>query len=404
MPGDQERIAALTQGAIDVISPGELTAKLASGKRLRVKLGLDPTASDLHIGHAVVLRTLRRFQDAGHLAVLILGDFTARVGDPSGRSATRPRLSREQIDAAADTYLAQLTRILDPDPARLEVRRNSEWLDRMEVEDILRLTARTTVARMLERDDFAKRYSSGEAISLTEFLYPLFQGWDSVMVDADVELGGTDQLFNLLVGRQLQQQEGREPQVVITTPLLEGLSGGPKMSKSLGNFVGLTEPPAEQFGKLMSIPDALIPTYLEYATAWPQARIDETIAELASGARSPRDAKRLLGRTVADLYHGPGTGEQAQADFDRVFIEGKAPTEIAGYELADDGEVRLSRVLHESGLVGSKREAARMIRDGAVRVDAGAVAEDVVKPASAWWGTQIQVGKRKWIRIMAPTV
>jgi tyrosyl-tRNA synthetase len=257
---------------------------------------------------------------------------------------------------------------------------------------------------MLERDDFAKRYSSGEAISLTEFLYPLFQGWDSVMVDADVELGGTDQLFNLLVGRQLQQQEGREPQVVITTPLLEGLSGGPKMSKSLGNFVGLTEPPAEQFGKLMSIPDALIPTYLEYATAWPQARIDETIAELASGARSPRDAKRLLGRTVADLYHGPGTGEQAQADFDRVFIEGKAPTEIAGYELADDGEVRLSRVLHESGLVGSKREAARMIRDGAVRVDAGAVAEDVVKPASAWWGTQIQVGKRKWIRIMAPTV
>src|SRR5450755_2630109 len=225
----------LTQGAVDVITPGELVAKLATGRRLRVKLGLDPTASDLHLGHAVVLRTLRRFQDAGHVAVLILGDFTARVGDPSGRSATRPRLSREQVDEAAATYVEQLTRILDADPSRLEVRRNSEWLDKMGIEDVLRLAARTTVARMLERDDFANRFSSGVPISVMEFLYPLLQGWDSVMVEADVELGGTDQLFNLLVGRQLQQQEGQEQQVVITATLLEGLSGGPKMSKSLGN-------------------------------------------------------------------------------------------------------------------------------------------------------------------------
>ena len=400
-------IPTLTQGAVDVITPGELAAKLATGRRLRVKLGLDPTASDLHLGHAVVLRTLRRFQDAGHIAVLILGDFTALVGDPSGRSATRPRLSKDDVNAAAATYVDQLTRILDPDPAKLEVRRNSEWLEQMGIEDVLRLAARTTVARMLERDDFAKRFAAGAPISVMEFLYPLLQGWDSVMVEADVELGGTDQLFNLLVGRQLQQQEGQEQQVVITTMLLEGLAGGPKMSKSLGNAVGISEPAAEQFGKLLSIPDELIPSYLQHATAWSQPQIDGAIADLAERRVSARDTKRLLARTVADLYHGAGAGDQAQADFDRVFKEGAAPREIVELELAPgeagpDGEVALSHLLKRSGLVTSNREATRRLAEGSVRIDGKAAADDVCRPVSGWWGATLQVGKRKWVRIAEP--
>ena len=406
MSGDRgAALGALTQGAVDVITPGELAAKVAEGRPLRVKLGLDPTASDLHLGHAVVLRALRRFQDAGHQAVLILGDFTARVGDPSGRSATRPRLSKAAVDEAAATYVEQVTRIIDPDPARLELRRNSEWLDAMGMEDVLKLASRTTVARMLERDDFANRFASGEPISLTEFLYPLFQGWDSVMITADVELGGTDQLFNLLVGRQLQQQEGQEQQVVMTTPLLEGLSGGPKMSKSLGNSVGIAEPPAEQFGKLMSIPDPLIPTYLQYATAWPQATIDDTVAALTTGSLSPRDAKRVLARTVCDLYHGAGAGEQAQADFDRVFRDHEPPRDMPEFALAPSeagpaGTIRLSELLFLSGLVTSKREAQRRLHDRAVRVDAVPVTDDAVRPAPGWWGTTLQVGRRNWVRIV----
>lgn len=394
-------LGALIQGAVDVITPGELEAKIATGRRLRVKLGLDPTASDLHVGHAVVLRTLRRFQDAGHVAVLILGDFTARVGDPSGKSATRPRLSKAEVNEAAATYLEQLTRILDPDPARLEVRRNSEWLETMGIEDVLRLAARTTVARMLERDDFAKRFASGTPISVMEFLYPLLQGWDSVMVEADVELGGTDQLFNLLVGRQLQQQEGQEPQVVITTVLLEGLAGGPKMSKSLGNDVGVSEPPAEQFGKLLSIPDELIPSYLQHATAWPEAQVEMALADLRDGRMTPLEAKRLMARTVADLYHGSGAGDQAQADFDRVFRDHEAPREIPELALpAADGEVRLSRLLTESGLVASNREATRRLAEGSVRIDGAVVADDAERPAAEWWGSTLQVGKRKWVRIV----
>jgi tyrosyl-tRNA synthetase len=395
-------LGPLVQGAVDVITPGDLAAKIATGRRLRVKLGLDPTASDLHIGHAVVLRTLRRFQDAGHLAVLILGDFTARVGDPSGRSATRPRLTKEEVDAAAATYIDQLTQILDPDPTRLEVRRNSEWLDQMGIEDVLRLASRTTVARMLERDDFAKRFQSGAPISVMEFLYPLLQGWDSVMVEADVELGGTDQLFNLLVGRQLQQQEGQEQQVVITTTLLEGLGGGPKMSKSLGNAVGVSEPPAEQFGKLLSISDELIPTYLQHATAWSQPEIESALADLESGTVTPRDMKRLLARTVADLYHGAGAGDRAQAEFDRVYREGGAPSEIAQFPLDGEGEMPLSRLLVSTGLVASNREATRRLAEGSVKVDGAVVTEDIARRPAEWWGTTLQVGKRKWVRIVEP--
>ena len=397
------QIRMLSAGAVDVIAEGELRRKLERGTPLRVKLGIDPTASDIHLGFAVVLRRLRLFQDAGHVAVLILGDFTAQVGDPSGRSATRPRLTAEEVDAHAASYVEQVSEILDPDPDHLEVRRNSEWLGAMGIEDVLRLASRTTVARMLERDDFAKRYAAGAPISVMEFLYPLLQGWDSVIVRADVELGGTDQLFNLLVGRHLQEQEGQEPQIVLTTPLLEGLAGGAKMSKSLGNYVGIAEPPEVQFGKLMSIPDALLPMYLEYTTGWAPDRVSTVIGSLAAGDVHPAAAKRLLGRTVAELYHGPGAGEAAEAEFDRVFKDHRPPSEVPEYRLGDEhgGRVRLARLLALTGLVASSREGTRKIAEGGVRIDG----EPVTDPDAAYTpaeldGRLVQVGKRAWARIV----
>jgi tyrosyl-tRNA synthetase len=398
-------LQVLTQGAIDVISEQELEARLGEGRPLRVKLGIDPTASDIHLGFAVVLRKLRQFQDAGHVAVLILGDFTAQIGDPSGRSATRPRLGAAEIDAFAASYVAQIKEILDPDPERLEVRRNSEWLGAMGVEDVLRLTGRSTVARMLERDDFATRYRSGAPITITEFLYPLMQGWDSVMVRADVELGGTDQLFNLLVGRQLQEQEGQAPQIVLTTPLLPGLSGGPKMSKSLGNYVGIAEAPEEQFGKLMSIPDDLLEMYLENATAWSQEEIDDVVGRLRAGDLHPNAAKRLLGRTVADLYHGPGAGEGAEAHFDRLFKQHEAPPrEQIEHRYVLDAPTALSRVLAGAGLVPSNREATRQITQGGVKLDGVVVAEDrELAPAEIpAEGAVLQVGKRRFALVLPP--
>ena len=401
-------LSRLLQGTAGVIAEDELEQRIAAGRPLRVKLGLDPTASDLHLGHAVVLRTLRRFQDAGHKAVLIVGDFTAMVGDPSGRSVTRPRLTREQVDAAADTYLAQVTTVLDPDPQRLEVRRNSEWLATMGIDDVLNLAARTTVARMLERNDFAKRYEEGQPISVSEFLYPLLQGWDSVMVHADVELGGTDQLFNLLVGRQLQQQEGAVPQVVVTTPLLVGLSGpdgdGPKMSKSLGNYVGLSEPAETQFGKLMSIPDSLLETYAQHATAWPQPEVDAFVAALADGSLHPNLAKRRIAAAVADLYHGPGAGAAAEAEFDRVHKRHEIPSDVPVLSISQAGlppSFGLTSVLIAARLAKSGREAGRMVSEGSVRIDGTVTRDNVVRPADAWIGAVVQVGRRKWVRLEA---
>src|SRR3954451_23795404 len=286
--GDVDRqIELLTAGAVDLISEAELRKKLERGTPLRVKLGIDPTASDIHLGFAVVLRRLRRFQDLGHVAVLIIGDFTAMVGDPSGTSASRPQLAKEEGDAHALTYIEQAGRILDRSPDRLEIRRNSEWLAQMDMVAVLRMTSQVTVARMLERDDFAKRYQSGVPISLMEFLYPLLQATDSVEIRADVELGGTDQLFNLIMGRHLQARAGQEQQVVITNPLLVGLDGEQKMSKSLDNYVGITEPARDQFGKLMSIADELMPTYFLYATAWPPERFAEVTAQLTNGELHP---------------------------------------------------------------------------------------------------------------------
>ncbi len=403
--GEQLRI--LSAGAVDVISEVELRRKLersvATGAPLRVKLGIDPTASDIHLGFAVVLRKLRQFQDLGHLAVLIMGDFTARVGDPSGRSATRPPLSAAEVDAHAATYVEQVARILDAD--RLELRRNSEWLAGMGIADVLRLASRTTVARTLERDDFARRYQGGVPISVTELLYPLLQGWDSVQVAADVELGGTDQLFNNLVGRDLQGQEGQEPQVVITMPLLEGLDGVQKMSKSLGNYVGITEPPAEQFGKLMRISDDLMPRYLQLTTGWDPDHVGAVLSELVGASPAERNAtKRLLARSVVVLYHGPGAGAAAEAEFDRVFKQHQPPSDVPEYALSMeelvDGQIRLARLLALAGLVTSNKEGGRKIAEGGVQIDGTRVDDPELElDAGELDGRLVQVGRRRWARI-----
>jgi tyrosyl-tRNA synthetase len=386
-------VEVLTAGAVNVVTDAELAARVARGTPLRVKLGIDPTASDIHLGFAVVLRKLRQFQDLGHTAVLIIGDFTAQVGDPSGRSATRPRLTKADVDAYAETYLDQVRLVLDDE--RLEIRRNSEWLAPMGIEDVLRLASRTTVARMLERDDFAKRYASGAPISVMEFLYPLLQAWDSVMVQADVELGGTDQLWNLLLGRQVQEQEGQAPQVALTTPLLVGLDGTQKMSKSLGNYVGITEAPGEQFGKLMSLPDELMPSYFEHAAG---VRYDDV------RALAPVEQKRALARTVVELYHGAGAGAAAEAEFDRVFKAHDAPTDVPEHVLdtseVRDGRIALANVLRQAGLASSNKEARRLITQGGVRRDGEVVDDpDAAAAPEDLDGVTLQVGRRRWVRI-----
>jgi tyrosyl-tRNA synthetase len=388
------QLSLLTAHAVDVISEAELRKKIARGVPLRVKLGIDPTASDIHLGFAVVLRRLRTFQDCGHKAVLIIGDFTAMLGDPSGKSATRPQLSKEEVDAYAESYVAQVGAILDMSPERIEIRRNSEWLARLDMQDVLRLTSQVTVARMLERDDFAKRYDAGAPISLMEFLYPLLQGKDSVEVRADVELGGTDQLFNLIMGRHLQTRAGQEPQVVLTTPLLVGLDGEQKMSKSLGNYIGVNEEPFEQFGKIMSIPDALLPMYIAHATAWSPERINEVDAELAAGTLPPNVAKRRVGRTVADLYHGAGAGEAAEAEFDRVYKDKAEPSDIPEFDLPSG--TPWTDALVATGLADSKRAAGRSLRDGAVRCDGAVVDGDGAVPDGVH---VLHVGRRRWARV-----
>jgi tyrosyl-tRNA synthetase len=395
-----EQMRVLTSGAVDVISEAELRKRLAGGRPLRVKLGIDPTASDIHLGFAVVLRKLRQFQDFGHRAVLIIGDFTAQVGDPSGRSATRPPLSAEEVDRHAATYVEQVRRILDWSDDRIEVRRNSEWLAGLGMADVLRLMGSTTVARMLERDDFSKRYTGGMPISLSEFLYPLLQGYDSVMVHADVELGGTDQLFNNLMGRHLQEHAGQEPQVVLTTPLLEGLDGLQKMSKSLGNYIGIDEAPADQFGKVMSIPDELMPRWFPLTTAWHPDHVDDVVAHLRDGRLKPVEAKRRLARRIVDLYHGPDSGVHAEAEFDRVFKAHEAPTEVRhavlpASELDGHGRIRLAKALHVVGLAPSNKEGRRKIEQGAVRIDGERVTDPDAEVGPADLEDRLlQVGKR----------
>lgn len=395
--------ALLRSGIADIVPEGGLDEKLALGRPLRVKLGLDPTAPSVTLGWAVVLRTLRRFQDAGHTAVLIVGDFTARVGDPSGRSETRPRLSKEEVDGYADRLLRQFGAIVDLGSA--EIRRNSEWLEPLGMEDVLSLTATTTVARMLERDDFAGRFAANRPISLMEFLYPLLQGYDSVAVAADVELGGTDQLFNLLVGRDLQRARDMDPQVAVTMPLLEGLDGVQKMSQSLGNYVGIDEPPEEMFGKLMSIPDHLIARYELLCTDLGPDDHDRVRAGLLDGSIHPNEEKRRMARAIVEVYHGEGAGARAEARFDVVHRAHEIPDDVPEAQIPDDavrgGSVWLPRLLAATGLAASNGEARRLIEQGGVRVDGEPITDPDVELAPAdLHGRVVQVGRRRFVRIV----
>jgi tyrosyl-tRNA synthetase len=379
--------AFLTRNAVDCLPAGALEQRLAEGRPLRVKLGIDPTAPDIHLGHTVVLQKLREFQDAGHVVVLIVGDFTARVGDPSGRSATRPALSSEEIEANARTFQQQAGHVLETGE-RLEVRRNSEWLD-MDMQALFALARVPTVAQLLERDDFARRYADGVPISLLELLYPVLQGYDSVAVDADVELGGTDQTFNLLMGRTIQAAYGRPQQVILTTPILAGTDGEQKMSKSLGNQVGLTEPPEDMYGKVLSIPDRLMPSWY-----------DLLLGRAPDGSLGPRDVKRALARELVSRYHGSEAGTRAEATFDRVFVERALPVDVPCFSVSED-PVHLPAVLGQAFGV-SRSEARRLVAQGGVRLDGEPVAPDILDlPAAELDGRVLQAGKRRYVRLQA---
>jgi len=395
-------LALLMDGTAEVVPEGELADKLALGRPLRVKLGLDPTASDVTLGWAVVLHKLRQFQDAGHVAVLIVGDFTARVGDPSGKSETRPRLDKDVVKAYAEHLLEQFGVILSSE--RLEVRYNSEWLERMDMEAVLRLTSSYTVARMLERDDFAARYADGRPISIMEFMYPLLQGYDSVAVEADIELGGTDQLFNLLVGRELQRSWDQDPQVAMTVPLLEGLDGVQKMSQSLGNYVGITEPPDEMFGKLMRIPDGLIGKYLWLAAWRPADEVTGVESGLEDGSLKANDQKRAMARMVVDLYHGAGAGARAEESFNRVHRDRELPEVVPDVPIpdgaAEDGVVWLPRLLVALDLASSNGDARRRIEQGGVRLDDEPVTDPSYEASREQLaGKVLQVGRRWFGRL-----
>ena len=395
---------ALRAGAAEVVPSDGLRDKLALGPPLRVKLGLDPTAADVTLGWAVVLRKLRQFQDAGHVAVLIVGDFTARVGDPSGKSETRPRLEKDVVQAFADRLLDQFWRILDRE--RTEVRYNSEWLEVMDMEDVLRLTASTTVARMLERDDFAKRFAEQRPISLLEFLYPLLQGMDSVAVQADVELGGTDQKFNLLVGRDLQRDHGQDPQIALTMPLLVGTDGVNKMGQSLENYVAIGEPPDDMYGKLVRIDDELIPEYRLLTLDFFQdpSEAERVAAGLADGSLDPWQEKRRLAREVLDLCRGAGEGDQAEARFDLVHKQHRIPDEVPEAEIPADavreGAVWLPRLLVALELAASNAEARRQIEQGGIRIDGEpAPAAETEIAVGKLRGKVLQVGRRTFLRL-----
>jgi len=392
----------LLAGDAEVTPAEELERKLGLGRPLRVKLGLDPSAPMVTLGWAVVLRKLRQFQDLGHQAVLIVGDFTARVGDPSGKSETRPRQSKERVEDLAARLLDQFWLILDQD--RTEVRYNSEWLEPMDMEAILGLTSSYTVARMLERDDFAKRYAQGQPISIMEFLYPLFQAKDSVAVKADVELGGRDQTFNLLVGRDLQRDAEQDPQVALTMPILVGTDGVQKMSQSLGNYIGITEPPDEMFGKLARVPDELIADYRSLVLDFfDDPSESERVAKgLQDGSLEPWQEKRRLAREVVDLYHGEGAGAAAEAAFDRVHKEGELPEEVPDEvippDVVVDGSVYLPKLLAILGLAESANRGRRLIEQGGVRLD-GERQEGLEVPVERLRGRVLQVGRRRFVRL-----
>jgi tyrosyl-tRNA synthetase len=396
MLSPEDQLAELRRGTAEILLEADLLRKLKKGRPLRVKAGFDPTAPDLHLGHTVLINKMALFQRLGHEVIFLIGDFTGLIGDPTGRNATRPPLTPDDVKANAATYEAQIFKILDPKLTRVDF--NSRWMGAMNAAGLIQLAAKHTVARMLERDDFARRYKGGQAIAVHEFLYPLVQGYDSVALEADVELGGTDQKFNLLVGRQLQEQYGQEPQVVITMPLLEGLDGVNKMSKSLGNYIGITEAPDDMFGKLMSISDDLMWRYFDLLSFRPNADIERLKREVAEG-RNPRDVKFELGVELVDRFHGAGCGARARDAFVARFSQGGLPEDLEEVTLtAESGALGIAHVLKGAGLVPSTSEAFRQLKQGAVKVD-GARVEDGTLSFAAGSTHVFQVGKRRLARV-----
>ena len=396
-----EQLEFLKKGTVDLIREDDLRKKLEraekTGKPLRVKLGVDPTSPDIHLGHTVVVRKLKAFQDLGHTVIYLIGDFTAMIGDPSGRNVTRPPLSRDEIDVNAKTYRDQVLKLLDPD--KTEFRYNSEWMDKFDAADFIKLSARTTVKQILERDDFEKRINEQKPISLHELLYPLVQGYDSVALEADVELGGTDQKFNLLSGRNLQREYGQEPQVVITTPLLEGLDGVQKMSKSYGNYIGIDEPANEMFGKVMSISDELMWKYYDLLTDLGPSEISNLRSQIENG-ENPRNIKVNLAKLIIKDFHSQADADRAEDDFNRRFVQKEIPDEIEERAILG-GTHNLAQLLAETGLASSKGEARRLIEQGGVRVNgdkATAANADIAINAD---GVLLQVGKRKFLRLIS---
>ena len=395
----QEQVRQIKHGVADLINEQDLVKKIEKSikenKPLVVKLGLDPTAPDIHLGHTVPLRKLRLFQEFGHQVVIVIGGFTARIGDPTGKSVTRPPLTKEEVLKNAETYKTQIFKVLDPE--KTIVRDNSEWLESMNFADVLRLASSYTVARMMERDDFSKRFKEGRPIGVHEFMYPLMQGHDSVALHADVEFGGTDQTFNLLMGRHLQELEGQEPQVVITMPLLEGLDGIQKMSKSLGNYIGIDEEPKEMYGKAMSIPDELMMRYFMLVTDMSIEEQEDMAKRLESGELHPRDAKMQLARTIVRLYHGEEAAFEAEEEFKRVFQQRAMPTDIPEYAMdAPTEPIFVPQFCTDAGLTASNGEARRSIIAGAFKVNGEKYTEENLKLED---GMIVQVGKRKFVKI-----
>jgi tyrosyl-tRNA synthetase len=391
-----EQLAELRRGTAEILLESDLEKKLKTGRPLRIKAGFDPTAPDLHLGHTVLINKMALFQRLGHEVTFLIGDFTGLIGDPTGRNATRPPLTPAEVQANAATYQAQIFKILDPELTRVDF--NSRWMGKMDAAGLIQLAARHTVARMLERDDFARRYKGGQAIAIHEFLYPLVQGYDSVALKSDVELGGTDQKFNLLVGRQLQEAYGQEPQVVMTMPLLEGLDGVNKMSKSLGNYVGIAEAPDQMFGKLMSVSDDLMWRYFDLLSFRPNADIERLKQQVAAG-RNPRDVKFELGLELVERFHGAGSGERAREEFVARFQQGALPEDLAEVTLPAGADgIALAHVLKGAGLVPSTSEAFRQLKQGAVKVDGERVEDGALKFAAG--ETHVfQVGKRRLARV-----
>lgn len=395
----KEQMELIRRGVDEIISEDELQQKLETslktGIPLTVKLGCDPSRPDLHIGHAVVLRKLRHFQDLGHRAVLVVGDFTAMIGDPSGRNKTRPQISAEKTKEYGKTYVNQASVILDIE--KLDIVYNSEWLGVLKFQDVIHLASHYTVARILERDDFEKRYKQGIPISIHEFLYPFAQAMDSIELKADVELGGTDQKFNLLMARDLQRDFNQDPQVVITTPLLEGTDGIQKMSKSYDNFIGITENAKDMYGKTLSIPDSLIPRYFELATDLAKTELDPLLKQLEENSVNPRDLKRKLAREIVTLYHSEEAALQAEREFDRIFIEKGIPEELESYKVTSS-PVNIVQLLYDARLVLSKRDGRRLVKQGAVKVD-GEKITDITANLQIENERVLKVGKRRFLKV-----